>query len=1146
MESKVGKALVVGAGVGGIRSALDLAEMGYRVTLIDRREGTGGILAQLEHQFPSNGCGMCRMLPLVARDQTPQFCLRKGLFHERIEILLGTEVAKVKGEPGRFSVTLKEQPRWVDPRRCVGCGLCVKACPVAVADPFNAGFTERKAIYLPVPHAVPNTYTIDVGACTRCGACEPVCPTGAIQLDRQGPAQFRILVVDDEEILRESLRAWLEETGYTVTTAASGADALALLDADTFHLMLTDIKMPGLGGVELLNLTLEKQPDLTVVMMTAYATVETAVETMKYGALDYLTKPFEPRDILQMVARVYNDHQAQRARQIEVGAIVMNCGTSFHDPRQGRNIFQYGENPHVLTSLDFERLISGLGPHAGRLRRPADGRTVGRIAWIQCVGSRNLQSGPGVAADTDYCSSVCCMMALKEAFLALEHVEGPLDATIFYMDMRTFGKGFERYRQKAATTPGIHLVRGRVHSLDIDAHGDPRLRWVTLDGGVHKGRFDLVVLPVGQRPASETADLAETLGLPLNRWGFPQGQPFDPSRTQQPGIFIGGSWGGLKSIAGTVTAASAAAASAAQTLHRRGGSLAEESQPAVMRENLLVDEARILVVLCRCHTGEAEGQASEVDPGQAMAKCFGVCAVHWIERLCTAEGWDQVPGVVAGHAANRVLLGVCNPYLFITPLKSLARECGLPPSLCEAVALEGWAGGRSDKPFQAEQALRSLRRGVAHLYHADPHDVAAGGLPVERRALVVGGGAAGLTAALHIAEMGYPVTLAERSSRLGGNLAWIDTTIDGSATAPFLEKLSRKVADHPAIDLLLETETIAGRGQVGDFNTTLHTPDGEHNVRHGIVILATGGGEAVPTGYAHGGHPGVVTQRELAMELGREGEKPCQWDTTVFIQCVGSRDEARPFCSRICCPTTLKQALALKQANPEMTIFVFYRDMMSPGFSEQYFTTARRAGVIFVPYTRRAPPVVEAGQAQGSLRVRAVDPVLDAPIEITASRVVLATGVTPRLPGELAAAYGAVCDPDGFFAEADSKWRPLESLADGVFACGLALGPHDIAGSVVTAKAAAQRGLRILARDRLPAASVTAIVRQALCTLCESCIPACPYAARQLAGTGDAIFVNPALCQGCGACATACPNGAAMLTGFSRRQMLAEVDAVFG
>ncbi len=293
MNRKVGTAMVVGAGIAGIRAALDLAEVGYGVTLVERAPHIGGILSQLDYQFPSDHCGMCRMLPLIRRDAASQHCLRRGLFHENIDILLSTEVTAVEGAPGKFRVTLKQQPAWVDPGRCVGCGRCVPVCPVEVRDDFNAGLSRRKAIYLPVPHAIPNAYAIDAAACTRCGACAAVCPTGAIRMPEAERKKFRILVVDDELAVRDSLKEWLEEEGFTVAMAGSGPDALAALDAGTFHLMLLDIKMPGMDGVEVLERAKGMAPALSVVMMTAYATVETAVEAMKIGALDYLIKPFD-------------------------------------------------------------------------------------------------------------------------------------------------------------------------------------------------------------------------------------------------------------------------------------------------------------------------------------------------------------------------------------------------------------------------------------------------------------------------------------------------------------------------------------------------------------------------------------------------------------------------------------------------------------------------------------------------------------------------------------------------------------------------------------------------------------------------------------------------------------------------------------
>ncbi|MBW1842689.1 MAG: response regulator, partial [Deltaproteobacteria bacterium] len=411
MKKKVGTALVVGAGISGIRTALDLAEVGYGVTLIDRSPHLGGILTQLDYQFPTDRCGMCKircgmckMLPLVDRDASSQYCLRKGLFHENIEILLSTELSSVEGEPGNFQVKLRQKPNWVDPDLCVGCNACVPVCPVEVPDSFNAGLATRKAIYLPVPHAIPNPYVIDVTACTRCGACEEVCPTGAIRLSEQERKKFRILVVDDELILRDSLKAWLDdEEGFSVDTAESGPDALDKLANQSYQLMLLDIKMPGMDGVEVLTKAKEILPEIQVVMMTAYATVETAVEAMKIGALDYLIKPFDPEILIPKILEIYENLEASQGRQIEVGSLVLSGGTAYYDPADGKNTFGYKQFPGVVTSLEFERIMSGTGPCQGLLVRPDDGKPIRKIAWIQCVGSRDLQT------NADFCSNICCM-----------------------------------------------------------------------------------------------------------------------------------------------------------------------------------------------------------------------------------------------------------------------------------------------------------------------------------------------------------------------------------------------------------------------------------------------------------------------------------------------------------------------------------------------------------------------------------------------------------------------------------------------------------------------------------------------------------------------------------------------------------------
>ena len=473
MSGKIGKALVAGAGISGIRAALDLAETGYKVTLIDRAAHIGGILSQLDYQFPTNHCGMCKMLPLVQRDASSQFCLRKGLFHENIDIRLNTEISAIEGDPGNFTVSLRQRPTWVDADRCIGCGVCEDVCPVEIPDTFNEGLARRKAIYLPVPHNIPNPYVIDPVACTRCGACEQVCPTNAVQLTEDQRGKFRILVVDDELIVRDSLKEWLDDEGFFVETAESGPQALEKLGQEPFNLMLTDIKMPGMDGVELLKAAKEACSDLSVLMMTAYATVETAVEAMKVGALDYLMKPFDPEKLIPMMVKVHEDLEASRYQQLEIGSIVLCGGTDYFNPANEKNVYGYGVNPSVVTSLEFERIMSGTGPSQGKMVRPHDGKPVKKIAWFQCVGSRDIQH------DADFCSSVCCMYAIKEAVLAKQRGGAQLEAAIFYMDMRTFGKSFQRYRDQAQNDYGVRFERSRIHSVTSEEKtGDPVVRYV--------------------------------------------------------------------------------------------------------------------------------------------------------------------------------------------------------------------------------------------------------------------------------------------------------------------------------------------------------------------------------------------------------------------------------------------------------------------------------------------------------------------------------------------------------------------------------------------------------------------------------------------------------------------------------------------
>ncbi len=1140
MTKKIGTAMVVGAGISGIRTALDLAEVGYGVTLIDKAPHIGGVLSQLDYQFPTDHCGMCKMLPLVDRDASSQYCLRKGLFHENIDILLSTELLSVSGEPGNFEVTLRQKPHWVDPKLCIGCRACEEVCPVEVPDDFNKGLTNRKAIYLPVPHAIPNTYMIDTVACTRCGACEPVCPTGAIQLSQQERKKFRILVVDDELIVRDSLKEILDEEGYAVEMAGSGPEALEALAQQPYQLMLLDIKMPGMDGVEVLQKAKDAHPDLSVLMMTAYATVETAVEAMKIGALDYLIKPFEPDKLIPMVLRIYEDFEVTTARKMEVSALVLSGGTAYFNPAESKNTFGYGSFPNVVTSLEFERICSGTGPSQGQLVRPYDGKPIRKAAWIQCVGSRDIQ------LDADYCSNICCMFAIKEALLAKKKTNGDVEPVIFYMDMRTFGKPFQRYQDQAEATHGVRFERARVHSIIPDQKsGDLIIGYTDLSGKRHEEIFDMAILAVGQRPTTETKDLAELVGIELNPWGFAKTEPFSLTQSSQNGIVIGGSFSGLKDISESVIQATAASVSASRVIHTAGGSLALQPSPPAPALDRLNENPRILVALCTC--GE---ELSVITENKNLARDLkldpAVQRIETISQTCTEQGWERVVELVKEHHPNRLLIGACLPYLYARKIRELGRQVDLDPALIDVVDIRTPVfsdfentESTTTKPV-VDQIQSAIQMGVARLKRIDPSPVET--VKIQQRALVAGGGIAGMTAALAIADHGFPVDLVESSEQLGGNLNWLHRTLEGLSIQSLLEDTIQRVEKHPQINVHTHTHVVGSYGQVGNFHTTIeHEETGPQTITHGITILATGGTEANTTSHGYGTSDAIITQKELEGKFKEQSIDPKALKSVVMIQCVDSREEPRNFCSRVCCGTSLKHALYLKEQNPDIGIYVLYRDMMSYGFTETFYTQARKAGVFFIQYDKDNKPNVEP--ANGTVRVRVDEPIIAKTVEIDADLVVLATGIKPNLRKDLANGFGADIDPDGFFQEAESKWRPVDALTEGVFACGITHSPRSIAESVATAEAAAQRSLRILTKEHLRSGKVVAKVHHSICSLCERCIEACPYEARLLDPDLEKVLVNPVRCQGCGSCAAVCPNSASYIEGFPEQQMFEVIDA---
>ncbi|WP_428559962.1 MAG: 4Fe-4S binding protein [Solidesulfovibrio sp. DCME] len=1136
-------ALVVGAGIGGIRAALDLAEAGHTVTVIDKRPHIGGILTRLDHQFPSDHCGMCKMLPLTEREASSEFCLRKGLFHRNIDIMLSSELTALDGEPGAFSAVINRRSSFVDAAKCVGCGACASVCPVSVPSEFNAGLTSRGAVYLPVPHAIPNHYVVDLDACQRCWQCYEACPTGAIDFKLEERERYGILVVDPDPEAAGRFGSWLGALKFPVVSAATGDKALTILASDAPVRMM--LLSPGLTDMEasrVLTRALELRPDLAVFVPGDPEAAEAARELLGLGARAAMPHPLSRKTFVPWLDKQFMRLASDTAVTLDVAAVILAGGFDCYDPGADAAVLGYGVLPGVVTSVEFERLLSGTGPTGGRLLRPGDGRPVRDIAWLQCVGSRDLRK------NADFCSSFCCMASIKEAVLARRATGGEISATIFAMDVRAFGRDFERYRQEAETESGVRFVHGRLHTTLPDPSGDGRLRLSYTDeaGALHEESFDMLVLAVVARPPAGMENLAKAAGVDTNAFGFCATPAFDANRTSRLGVFAAGAMGGPRDIAESVIQAGAAALGASRIIKRFASIRERPPEARPVYRDVSREAPRTLVTLCdSCPTLERSVDVERVS--RTLAEAPGVCQVERVSRACTKEGWAAITEASAALKPNRILIGACMPYAYVPKLRELGTALGLRPTLMDVVDIHTPAfSAAKGEAFEAVSAVEHeiaarLGMAAAKLLGADPMPLPKP-LAVTPAALVVGGGLAGMTAALGIADHDYKVTLVEETAELGGLARQVRLTLGGGDPVRFLEGLIDRVRRHPNIRVMTEARVSLSTGKAGRFLSLISTDEGGLPLEHGVTILATGGRRAKVYDFGFLTRKTVTTHQDLERRLTSGELDTATLGSVAMIQCFRSRDENRRYCSRVCCAGALKNILYLKHKHPDLPIYVFYRDIMSYGFAEQYYTKARKAGAVFIRYDLAHKPQVRFDEA-GKPVITGYDPVLRRAVAVHADLLSLSDGIEPGDTAELSEVFGVPVGPDGFFQEAESKWRPVDFLRSGIFVCGVARAPGSMDETVCSAKAAARRALRVLGEKNLAPGHVVASVRHSLCTRCGKCLDVCPYGARTLDPEHDRIVVDDILCQGCGSCASACPNSASFIRGFSDRQVLSVIDA---
>jgi heterodisulfide reductase subunit A len=1026
MQPKPAAAMVVGGGIGGMRAALDLADAGIKVYLVENTPCLGGRVAQLGFMFPQHDCVLCR-----GTSDHGYGCTRPSISpayiqhnqHPNIEVLTNTQVTDIAGQAGNFTASLRQEPRYVDPVRCIDCGYCAEVCPVELPDSYQQGMAVHKAVYKVAARAAPDAYVIERGPyCDGCGKCAEVCPSQAINIDEH-PRLF----------------------------------------------------------------------------------------------------------------------------SVEIGAIILALGFQIFDPSKLEE-FGYGHYADVLQALDYERLASRSGPTEGIIVRPSNHQQPHSIAWLQCIGSRDQNH--------TYCSSICCMFATKEAILAKQRLGEEVECRVFLMDERAFNKNYSAYFAKARQEHGIHYTRCRVSAVQEDpVTHELILSYADPGGQLRQERFEMVILATGLEPPSSAQRFTRLLDLELNEYGFCQTDKFTPLQTSHSGVYVCGAFSSPKEISETILDASGAAAEVMRLLNERLNTYPTTHEWPFLTRNPMPPERDIRgeapkagVYICSC--GGTIGDTLDL-PGLAgyTAQLDGVRSAQVVEFACFPETIRTIQDDIHHDGLNRIVVAGCSNRTHDSLFQRAIRETGLNPYLVELVNLKEqcsrvhrWHASQANRKARELVRIAVGRVLLTQPVHKKKHHLRSS-------VMVIGGGLAGMTAALAIADSGYEVRLVERSEMLGGNLQNMYYVAEGYNPRRLGRDLINRVRAHPKISTLTCTELVHHEGHIGYFCSDLRTnhPDGTaetFRIEHGITIVATGAREASEHPWLS--IPKVITQRQLEEKIIHNPREIAALKDILMIQCVQSPG-VPPYCSRVCCTNALKNAIRLKLFNPDCNVSILYKNVVTYGFREEYYTEARKLGVVFIRYTDEAPPLLE--QVDGELRVRVYDLSLERWLDLRADLVPLSMPIVPTEGShQLANLLKVPISAEGFYEEAQMKLRPMDFMREGIFLAGMAHYPKFIEESISQALAAAARALTVLSQgDSLYLGGVVAEVDPNKCVGCLTCTRTCPFGIPKViqeegrhgvGGLGGAAFIDSAQCQGCGTCTGECPANAIQLVNYTDEQIM--------